>query len=187
MFFASVLWNYSTHNLQLKLSFVACHFRQLLVERNPKIMFWNHHRHGNAMSAIPPIIARHFSILTCFQLKTMRSGHYGVCVLCARQSCHTLPRMFVFCAIFPKIPATSVDEATAFVRSLESCPKTGLHNPMKNPERWGITPACTQEIRFLYHLAMRAWGKVYRIFEGHRQWEPDVGCSRGPGYRSVSL
>lgn len=37
---------------------------------------------------------------------------------------------------FLKIPATSVDEATAFVRSLESCPKTGLHNPMKNPERY---------------------------------------------------
>lgn len=35
-----------------------------------------------------------------------------------------------------KIPDTQTEEITPFVESLQSCPKTGLHNPFKNKERY---------------------------------------------------
>lgn len=34
-----------------------------------------------------------------------------------------------------RIPDTQQSEIEPFVRSLKRCPKTGLHNPWKNPER----------------------------------------------------
>ncbi|CAN0071447.1 unnamed protein product, partial [Laminaria digitata] len=34
-----------------------------------------------------------------------------------------------------QVPATTAEEAAAFVASLAQCPKTGLHNPIKSPER----------------------------------------------------
>jgi 1-pyrroline-5-carboxylate dehydrogenase len=34
------------------------------------------------------------------------------------------------------IPDTSAAEIGPFVESLRACPKTGLHNPLKNPERY---------------------------------------------------
>jgi 1-pyrroline-5-carboxylate dehydrogenase len=37
---------------------------------------------------------------------------------------------------FIKMPNTQGTEVDAFVASAESCPKTGLHNPLKNPERY---------------------------------------------------
>lgn len=33
-------------------------------------------------------------------------------------------------------PDTSVDEITPFIQSLQQCPKSGLHNPFKNKERY---------------------------------------------------
>ena len=35
-----------------------------------------------------------------------------------------------------KIPDTQMDEIDPFVDSLRECPKTGLHNPFKNKERY---------------------------------------------------
>lgn len=37
---------------------------------------------------------------------------------------------------FMNVPLTSVDELSPFVKSLAKVPKTGLHNPFKNPERY---------------------------------------------------
>lgn len=37
---------------------------------------------------------------------------------------------------FIQMPDTRGSEIDAFVTSAESCPKTGLHNPLKNPERY---------------------------------------------------
>lgn len=37
---------------------------------------------------------------------------------------------------FLKCPKTSLDELDAFRASLAKCSKSGLHNPLKNPERW---------------------------------------------------
>ena len=37
---------------------------------------------------------------------------------------------------FMQVPLTSVEELKPFVDSLQSVPKTGLHNPWKNPERY---------------------------------------------------
>eukprot|EP00768_Dysnectes_brevis_P004595 gnl/Dysnectes_brevis/331_a366_6752.p1 GENE.gnl/Dysnectes_brevis/331_a366_6752~~gnl/Dysnectes_brevis/331_a366_6752.p1 ORF type:complete len:538 (-),score=84.64 gnl/Dysnectes_brevis/331_a366_6752:67-1647(-) len=34
------------------------------------------------------------------------------------------------------IPNTSLEEATGFITSLKKCPKSGLHNPLKNVERY---------------------------------------------------
>lgn len=36
---------------------------------------------------------------------------------------------------FTRVPDTQVSEIDHFVQSLSSCPKSGLHNPFKNPER----------------------------------------------------
>ena len=33
-------------------------------------------------------------------------------------------------------PDTVIDEANPFIESLRSCPKTGLHNPFRNKERY---------------------------------------------------
>lgn len=37
---------------------------------------------------------------------------------------------------FLRVPDTSVDEIHPFVASLKACPKSGLHNPFKRPERY---------------------------------------------------
>ncbi|GIQ83330.1 hypothetical protein KIPB_004634 [Kipferlia bialata] len=48
-------------------------------------------------------------------------------------------------------PETTMEEAQVFVESLKKCPKSGLHNPLKNPKRyrdWGaITFKVATEIR----------------------------------------
>ena len=36
---------------------------------------------------------------------------------------------------FIKVPDTQVDELAPFVDNLKACPKSGLHNPLKNKER----------------------------------------------------
>ena len=40
---------------------------------------------------------------------------------------------------FMKVPDTQVSEIQPFVDSLKAVPKSGVHNPIKNPERWGQT------------------------------------------------
>lgn len=35
-----------------------------------------------------------------------------------------------------KMPDTQIDELQPFVDAASSCPKTGLHNPLKNKERY---------------------------------------------------
>ena len=39
---------------------------------------------------------------------------------------------------FISYPDTSADEGEPFVASLRRVPKTGLHNPLKNPERYNL-------------------------------------------------
>ena len=34
------------------------------------------------------------------------------------------------------VPDTQAEELGPFIESLRKCPKTGLHNPLKNPERY---------------------------------------------------
>jgi 1-pyrroline-5-carboxylate dehydrogenase len=49
---------------------------------------------------------------------------------------------------FIKMPRTSVAELDRFVASLKRVPKSGLHNPFKNPERyvqWGEVSAKAAE------------------------------------------
>ena len=48
---------------------------------------------------------------------------------------------------FLRVPLTSEEEARQFVAGLKSCPKTGLHNPLKNVERCAALAsllACSQ-------------------------------------------
>lgn len=35
-----------------------------------------------------------------------------------------------------KVPATSMEETTDFIESMKAVPKSGLHNPFKNKERY---------------------------------------------------
>ena len=48
------------------------------------------------------------------------------------------------------MPNTKIDELDPFLANARSCPKTGLHNPLKNPERyvmWGeIMHQCGHEL-----------------------------------------
>jgi 1-pyrroline-5-carboxylate dehydrogenase len=37
---------------------------------------------------------------------------------------------------FLRVPDTSAAETAAFITSLKECPKSGLHNPYKSPERY---------------------------------------------------
>ena len=37
---------------------------------------------------------------------------------------------------FISVPSTTKSESSDFIKSLLSCPKSGLHNPIKNPERY---------------------------------------------------
>lgn len=57
------------------------------------------------------------------------------------------------------IPFTSVDELKPFARSLASCPKSGLHNPLRNTDRY-----------LLYgnvcHRAAAMMREVWLLFEG---------------------
>ena len=52
---------------------------------------------------------------------------------------------------FISYPDTSADEGAQFVASLRGVPKTGLHNPLKNPERYNmygaVSAAVAEELR----------------------------------------
>ncbi len=64
---------------------------------------------------------------------------------------------------FIKLPDPQVDEIEPYVQSLRSIPKSGMHNPLKNPERYAfrvyiqqmrhITFDPTVKLYFLKHLA----------------------------------
>ncbi|CAM9559491.1 unnamed protein product [Ascophyllum nodosum] len=72
---------------------------------------------------------------------------------------------------FLKVPATDGTEAEAFAESLAECPKAGLHNPLKNPERYLTYGSVTAKAAalmanpevedFLARLIMRAAPKSY--------------------------
>lgn len=47
------------------------------------------------------------------------------------------------------ISDTSLDEIQPFVESLRKCPKTGLHNPLKNPERYLQYGEITRKVQHL--------------------------------------
>jgi 1-pyrroline-5-carboxylate dehydrogenase len=72
---------------------------------------------------------------------------------------------------FIHIPNTQPAEIEPFVRSLRSVPKTGLHNPLKNPERYllygDVSFRVAQELRkpkvldFFARLIQRVAPKSY--------------------------
>mmetsp|Transcript_57659 Transcript_57659/g.122656 ORF Transcript_57659/g.122656 Transcript_57659/m.122656 type:complete len:555 (-) Transcript_57659:366-2030(-) len=37
-----------------------------------------------------------------------------------------------------KVPDTSAEEAAPYIQRMKSCPRSGLHNPIKNPERYNM-------------------------------------------------
>lgn len=41
---------------------------------------------------------------------------------------------------FLEVPETSLEEIDPFIKSLQSVPKSGLHNPLKSPERLAPSP-----------------------------------------------
>ena len=75
---------------------------------------------------------------------------------------------------FLVLPATSKQEATEFVSSLNTCPKSGLHNPIKNPERYlelgAITAKAAQRLkepevsdyfsRLVQRVVPKSWGQA---------------------------
>eukprot|EP01023_Acetabularia_acetabulum_P057675 TRINITY_DN6728_c1_g1_i1.p2 TRINITY_DN6728_c1_g1~~TRINITY_DN6728_c1_g1_i1.p2 ORF type:complete len:263 (+),score=32.68 TRINITY_DN6728_c1_g1_i1:144-932(+) len=52
---------------------------------------------------------------------------------------------------FIKVPDTQTSEISSFVHSLKSVPKSGMHNPLKSPERYNmygdITSKCSEQLR----------------------------------------
>lgn len=47
---------------------------------------------------------------------------------------------------FVQLPDTQADELDPFVASLAACPKSGLHNPLKNPERYVMYGAVSAKV-----------------------------------------
>jgi len=52
---------------------------------------------------------------------------------------------------------TGVDEIGPFVDSLRQCPKTGLHNPLKNPERYVEYGEITRRVRETSERMCSSW------------------------------
>lgn len=77
---------------------------------------------------------------------------------------------------FLKVPATTAEEAAEFVASLAQCPKTGLHNPIKSPERYLTYGSATAKAaalmavpeveHFMTRLIMRVAPKSYAQANG---------------------
>lgn len=57
---------------------------------------------------------------------------------------------------FIKLPDTQLDEIEPFVQSLRSVPKSGLHNPLKNPERCCLLPLFHSPLTVRLSLAQAA-------------------------------
>jgi hypothetical protein len=51
---------------------------------------------------------------------------------------------------FMKIPHTAPQDAQPFIDSLKSVPKSGMHNPLKNPERFAPTILHLQAATFSF-------------------------------------
>jgi 1-pyrroline-5-carboxylate dehydrogenase len=54
---------------------------------------------------------------------------------------------------FVSYPDTQVSEIDHFVTSLNACPKSGLHNPFKNPERCGGSRLALLLVPVCYHVS----------------------------------
>ena len=50
-----------------------------------------------------------------------------------------------------KVPATSMDEIAPFIESLQSVPKSGLHNPFKNKERYLMLSEVNRKVVEVMH------------------------------------
>jgi 1-pyrroline-5-carboxylate dehydrogenase len=48
---------------------------------------------------------------------------------------------------FIQLPDTQLGELDIFVQSLAACPKSGLHNPYKNPERYSSSSSSSSSSR----------------------------------------
>lgn len=84
---------------------------------------------------------------------------------------------------FIKVPDTGPSEIDPFVDSLKKVPKHGLHNPLKNPERWGleegklghrladlaVSPVLTPCLLFA-----RLWAKSHLICRMHMPKQPPL-------------
>ena len=78
---------------------------------------------------------------------------------------------------FIQMPNTKVDELGPFLANAQNCPKTGLHNPLKNPERyvmWGeIMHECGHELskpatmEFFAKLVQRVMPKHHKEVCAH--------------------
>lgn len=53
--------------------------------------------------------------------------------------------------VMMKVPATSADEIAPFIESLLSVPKTGLHNPFKNKERYLMLSEVNRKVVEVMH------------------------------------
>jgi 1-pyrroline-5-carboxylate dehydrogenase len=75
-----------------------------------------------------------------------------------------------------KVPLTTVDELKPYITSLTSCPKTGLHNPIRNVDRYimlgRVSAKAAQALRdpvindFFTRIIMRTSPKSYKQAKG---------------------
>jgi hypothetical protein len=65
------------------------------------------------------------------------------------------------------VPDTTVEELTPFLDSLRGVPKSGVHNPLKNVERYLMFGEISRKVRFLCSLDMLCEiGLVCCVFVG---------------------
>ncbi len=53
-----------------------------------------------------------------------------------------------------KVPDTQINELQPFIESLKSVPKSGVHNPLKNNERYLQFGEISRKVRDLYPCVM---------------------------------
>lgn len=52
------------------------------------------------------------------------------------------------------IPDTQIDEIDPFIQSLRKCPKSGMHNPLKNPERYVQYGEISRKVGYMLHRVL---------------------------------
>ncbi len=69
-----------------------------------------------------------------------------------------------------RTPATSEEELAPFIESINSCPKTGLHNPLKNPERYVMLGEVSHKVLQLCFPQQHTPDVAFYLSGCHHAW-----------------
>ena len=90
------------------------------------------------------------------------------------------------------VPDTQLDEIAPFVKRMKDCPRTGLHNPIRNPERYNmlgeVMAKGAQELgkpevqeffaTLIQRLVPKSWGQCAGEPNVTRKWMENYSCDQ---------